>query len=456
MTLEEEVVALRTENAARVSRSGVCWRASKRSSSNEPRTVITARNRRRVAGKRQACCGRKAGHMRASDDEHRERVAVPVGARIPKRGIGALAAALIVVVLAGTIFALRAGPSASDSGITRLPPVSPTAHSVTAARSVTGVTFTTFPLNTMGSRPQFIVRGADGNLWYTSPPAQFVSRMTPSGQTTRFPLPGFMHTWEIAAGTDGNIWVVEAGPNHIARITSSGQVAVFTAPLIVGAQMANITAGPDGNMWFTLSATLVGNTTGAGRAGRITPTGHITLYTLPDANGSPGAITSGPDGNLWFVDGPNNTVGRITPAGAIHEYAFSTANGVLGRIAAGPDGNLWCTEFKDSDTSAGIRDHIVRVTVAGRFTEFAFPAPANDPKGHNSISITAGPDGAMWFTEFGGNRIGRITPAGTITEYTPPAGAQGPYGITQGPGGTLWYVALNSNAIVRITLSYGS
>jgi hypothetical protein len=34
--------------------------------------------------------------------------------------------------------------------------------------------------------------------------------------------------------------------------------------------------------------------------------------------------------------------------------------------------------------------------------------------------IAAGPDGALWFTEFNANQIGRITPAGSITEYAVP------------------------------------
>src|SRR5450759_1892993 len=32
--------------------------------------------------------------------------------------------------------------------------------------------------------------------------------------------------------------------------------------------------------------------------------------------------------------------------------------------------------------------------------------------------ITAGPDGALWFTEFYGNKIGRLTTDGHLTEFT--------------------------------------
>ena len=31
--------------------------------------------------------------------------------------------------------------------------------------------------------------------------------------------------------------------------------------------------------------------------------------------------------------------------------------------------------------------------------------------------ITTGPDGNLWFTEYNGDRIGRITPPGEVTEF---------------------------------------
>ena len=48
-------------------------------------------------------------------------------------------------------------------------------------------------------------------------------------------------------------------------------------------------------------------------------------------------------------------------------------------------------------------------------TEYAVPTP-------NAYldDITAGPDGALWFTEFEGNKIGRITALGAIVEYPLP------------------------------------
>src|ERR1019366_3520028 len=52
--------------------------------------------------------------------------------------------------------------------------------------------------------------------------------------------------------------------------------------------------------------------------------------------------------------------------------------------------------------------NIGRITTSGSVTEYPVAAP--------NSSITTGPDGALWFTEFGGNKIGRITIGGAVTE----------------------------------------
>src|SRR5262245_49582143 len=57
-----------------------------------------------------------------------------------------------------------------------------------------------------------------------------------------------------------------------------------------------------------------------------------------------------------------------------------------------------------------------RYTPAAVVSEFALPTTFSYPAG-----ITAGPDGALWFTEAVGNMLGRITTAGIVTEFAVPA-----------------------------------
>jgi hypothetical protein len=109
-------------------------------------------------------------------------------------------------------------------------------------------------------------------------------------------------------------------------------------------------------------------------------------------------------------------------------------------IAAGPDGNVWFTPFHG--------DRVGRITPDGFVTEFtAGISPGATPRG-----ITAGPDGNVWFVESGGSRIGRITPKGVVSEFsagiTP--GARPTY-ITAGVDGNLWFTETGIGRIGRIT-----
>ena len=122
---------------------------------------------------------------------------------------------------------------------------------------------------------------------------------------------------------------------------------------------------------------------------------------------------------------------------AIAEYRVPAYNGAAFGITAGPDGALWFTEFSD---------RIGRITTAGVITEYPVPTA-----GSQTNEITGGPDGALWFTEYTGNKIGRITTAGAVTEYPVPTADGSPGGITAGPDGALWFTESGYNKIGRIT-----
>jgi len=104
-----------------------------------------------------------------------------------------------------------------------------------------------------------------------------------------------------------------------------------------------------------------------------------------------------------------------------------TPDAGLGAITAGPDGALWFTE--------STANQIGRITTSGAITSYPVPT-ANS----GLMGITAGPDGALWFTESAVKQIGRITTSGTVTEYPIPAASYSlPDQIAAGPDGTLWF-----------------
>ena len=126
-----------------------------------------------------------------------------------------------------------------------------------------------------------------------------------------------------------------------------------------------------------------------------------------------------------------------TTSGTIVEYPIPTASAAPRGIAAGPDGNLWFAEENPNK--------IGKITPGGTFTEYVIPTSAV-PGG-----IAAGPDGNLWFTE--GSKIGKITTSGTFTEYVIPTSTAYPTGIAAGPDGNLWFTELDGNKIGKITTS---
>src|SRR5262249_14739944 len=126
-----------------------------------------------------------------------------------------------------------------------------------------------------------------------------------------------------------------------------------------------------------------------------------------------------------------------------------TARSDPDRIAAGPDGALWFTE--------NFGNRIGRITTAGVVTnEYTVPTNTSAPSG-----ITAGPDGALWFTESNNPtnkpiQSGRITTAGVITEFPIPSDNASPLGIAKGPDGALWFTESSlANKIGRLVLPGG-
>jgi virginiamycin B lyase len=82
---------------------------------------------------------------------------------------------------------------------------------------------------------------------------------------------------------------------------------------------------------------------------------------------------------------------------------------------------------------------------AGTVTEFPIPTKGTP------FDITAGPDGNLWFADPGGNKIGRITTGGAITEFPTPTASSFPVGITTGPDGSLWFTEEDVSKIGRIS-----
>jgi streptogramin lyase len=231
----------------------------------------------------------------------------------------------------------------------------------------------------------------------------------------------------------------------------AGQILQFPTQS-PNSEPTGIAAGPEGNLWFTEER--------EDKIGRISVSGSpIAEFAIPTPESEPADIAMGPEGNLWFTESKGNKIGRITPAGAITEFPLAVKTHP-NQIATGPDGNLWFTEDAEIEEEKveGTEKHKVtiragrigRITPAGALSEWGIPSVP----GEETVpwGIAAGPDGNVWFTDERQNNIGRITPAGAISEFHVTGGG-GPRGITSGPNGELWFTDRYSGKIGRIPTS---
>ena len=254
---------------------------------------------------------------------------------------------------------------------------------------------------------------------------------------TEFPVTNDQLPTDITAGPDGNIWFTEAMGTEIGMFNPTTDVVTqFALPIkAAGADSSAIAVGPDGNIWFTdYNANAIGTV-------NLT-TDAVSEFPIPTANAGPWDITLGSDGNLWFTETQANQIGMINPTtDAITEFSVPTASASLGDITAGPDGNLWFTE------QAGNAIGMINPTTDA-ITEYPIPTQDSMPMG-----IAAGPDGNIWFTAY--NAIGTINPTtDAITEIPVPVSAAGNIildgELTAGPDGNVWFCNLLGDAVGMI------
>ena len=150
----------------------------------------------------------------------------------------------------------------------------------------------------------------------------------------------------------------------------------------------------------------------------LSPKNYVAQYPVAE---TPVDIATGSDGDLWFTT--QHYVVQITTSGT--ETYFSNSGGSATHIAAGKPGVLWFTDLNGS---------IGEVSVSGTITTYTVPGAST------TFDIAKGPDGNMWFTEWGSHSIGKITPSGSSTLYHISSGAT-PLDITAGPDGNLWFSA---------------
>ena len=187
-----------------------------------------------------------------------------------------------------------------------------------------------------GSSPWGIAKGPDGALLFTENGRNAVGRVTVKGAFTQFKLPANASDPLGIASGPGGLWVASHN-GVIVSVTTGGKTKAYTIPS--DHFLYDITAGPDGNMWFTEQPPTAGGGDTSSSIGKITPGGTITEYPVLPSQSNPEYITAA-GGDLWFTDGDSDAIGRVTPAGAVKEFKIPGGHAIPQGITKGRDGAL--------------------------------------------------------------------------------------------------------------------
>jgi len=134
----------------------------------------------------------------------------------------------------------------------------------------------------------------------------------------------------------------------------------------------------------------------------------------------------------------STAVGTLTIP--IKEYDVPTAKSRPHDPALAPDGSLWYTG--QGANKLGRLD-----PKTGEFKEYPLKIPNSGPHG-----LVADKDGNIWFTAISGGYVGKLDPrSGEIAEYRPPDGASiDPHTPVFDHDGILWFTNEETNYIGRI------
>jgi len=292
-----------------------------------------------------------------------------------------------------------------------------------------------------GNTPDAIAAAANGNMWATvtgSTPA--IDLITAAGSFTAYTSGldttggGTPDPDGIVEGSNGDMWFADLGGNvtsEVGKITPSGQITEYSSGLYAGAsEPQDLTLGPDGNVWFL--------DVGANEVGEVSPSGDITEYTDGNVD-SPvdDWITAGADGNIWFSYGDDAGVANIiTGASPASLLSPVVAGGGQAGIPQACEGAQWSDfAFQQPEPSLfgfdGFSWYLNGTVVAGQITPTFTPSTSD-------VGDTIACRETVTYPLTGVTAVGASSPVTVISQNSGPAGANGSNGAqgTTGSQGT--------------------
>jgi virginiamycin B lyase len=248
------------------------------------------------------------------------------------------------------------------------------------------------------------------------------------GTVSEWPVPTPEFARDPAIAPDGSIFIAVMHGNKIAHFDPATRK--FTEwDLPPSARPHGLLVDRQGIVWYT------GN--GNGTIGRLDPaTGRVTEFKAP-SGGDPHTLVTDGRGVIWFTVQSAGRVGRLdTASGRITEFA--APGGPYG-LALDRAGNVWVclmggNQLGRIDAKSG---EVSRVDM---------------PSGARPRRMAAAPDGSLWVTFNGTNKLAQFDPGARrlLREIPLPSGSGGgAYAVTVDGAGIVWVNEIRSDTVVR-------
>lgn len=319
-------------------------------------------------------------------------------------------------------------------------------------------TIATFSIPTADSGPTSLVAGPGGDLYFGEQNAYKVGRVDMSGNIAEFPVPNHASGVSDAGpahltSSGGYIWLLTDVGETGYRMDTSGNLDRFTWDGSFG-----IGLGPadNGGVWlFDNDATdHDGNPI---QVQQIGPTGTLTTFKTDEINQVFAPMALAPDGSEWYSESAGNSdyLNNITDAGAQNKLPIPITDNDLTydvtSIAYGSDGTLWFTEHEPYDSLFPVGGAVGMLAPGTNTPQIVWSVPSNQDVGPSSL--TAGPDGVMYFSYVGGegsaSGLGEITADGRVTLAS--TSPYKPQSVVYGSDGNLWFVDTTANVVGRVS-----
>jgi streptogramin lyase len=277
-----------------------------------------------------------------------------------------------------------------------------------------------------------------------------LSATAAAAEPTLDPLPEATHAAALTTGPDGEVWfhgLLAERPEFIGSYRADGALEEF--PLPQNRRAGAPVAGPGGDLWF--GEDLV-NRRGRflPRVGRMSTAGDFSDYMLGNRLGSTTDVAP-LGGSVWFGverlgdDGRRGSIGRLDPGtGEATTVVQMAPRCKPGRMVATADAVLFVEICRLVDGAGDVRHRVsldrldpANLEVSRRRLRHGAP---------QSLLVAA--DGSVWFglaangygSKYAGQdpRIGRISPAGLLSEFPAPKAAN-LSSIALGHEGRLWF-----------------